>query len=68
MLRIYLQVHEVVREIVEDIEAGPEQKWCSDKLDKLSSLSLLSNSEYHIFFFEDFFLLYLTSTFAMYAI
>ena len=43
--KIYLQVHEVAREVIEESEVGPEQK-CKEQLFKLSSSS---NSEYHIF-------------------
>lgn len=48
--KIYLQVHEVAREVIEESEVGPEQKSfekCKEQLFKLSSSSY---SEYHIFF------------------
>jgi hypothetical protein len=47
--KIYLQVHEVARDMVEESEVGPEQKSfekCKEQLFKLSSSSY---SEYHIF-------------------
>ena len=47
--KIYLQVHEVAREVIEESEVGPEQKSfekCKEQLFKLSSSSY---SEYHIF-------------------
>ena len=50
--KIYLQVHEVAREMVEESEVGPEQKSFEKCKEQLFKLSPSSNSEYHIFSVE----------------
>lgn len=50
--KIYLQVQEVARDIVEESEVGPEQKSFEKCKEQLFKLSPSSNSEYHIFSVE----------------
>ena len=46
--KIYLQVQEVARDMVEESEVGPEQKSFEKCKEQLFKLSPSSNSEYHI--------------------
>ena len=50
--KIYLQVQEVARDMVEESEVGPEQKSFEKCKEQLFKLSPSSNSEYHIFSVE----------------
>ena len=50
--KIYLQVQEVARDMVEESDVGPEQKSFEKCKEQLFKLSPSSNSEYHIFSVE----------------